>query len=84
MWGSLLLCSWTLSDILMPFHSQTLREGPMASLPHTLSETPVSFCFPEIFSTVGGELISSWQHLGLDPEDSKTNSTLMARDCNLL
>lgn len=33
MWGSLLLCSWTLGGIPMPSHSQTLREGPMASLP---------------------------------------------------
>lgn len=49
MWGSMLLCSWTLGDIPMPSHSQTLHEGPTASLPHTLSETPVSFCFPEIF-----------------------------------
>lgn len=82
--GSMLLCSRTLRDVPMPSHSQTLREGPRASLPHTLSEIHVSFCFPEIFSMIGGELISAWQHLGPDPDDSKTSRTLMARNCNLL
>ena len=72
----------------MEQHATTMLKVPMPSFPQVSVKSPCHLVFrpsiPEIFTRLDEKLISAQQHLGPNPEDSKTSSNLMVGDYSLL